>query len=354
MNKLLHQPKNWDEYVGHDMQRSWFRNAIRSHRLATTFLLVGPEGIGKRTFARLIAKTMLCTESAPESFAPCCRCEACAQIDASTHPDLLEIARRPDKTGLVMEQLVGEGEMRMREGLCYELRMRPYSGKRKIAIIDDADTINEEGANAMLKTLEEPPVGALIFLISASVQRQLPTIRSRSQMARFQPLADSELAQLIVRQGLVQNLEHAKQLASNANGSLATISHLTDEELGAFRNELYHHLMQRPLDFPKLAKAVLGNMESVGTEGQLRRERLKIILDFALQLYRSALRAKWNRSNQPQSSAASYGHLDTLEEEAFVLAVKRCLEAREHLDRMVTPASLIESWAADLAVISRA
>jgi len=346
---------DWNSYLGHERQRSWFRNAIRNNRLASTFLMVGPDGIGKRTFARLIAKTMLCTGSDPSDFAPCCRCEACAQIDASTHPDLIEIARRPDKTGLVMEQLVGEGERRMREGLCYELRMKPYSGRRKIAIVDDADTIAEEGANSLLKTLEEPPPGSLIFLISTSAQRQLPTIRSRCQMARFQPLTATDLSQLILRHGLATDEQSALTLAAQAGGSMATVANWTDEELKTFRAELFQQLIQRPLDFNKLAKAVQGNMESVGAESQPRRERLKIILDFALQFYRSGMVSKLNAPSGMHNRTASldrYGHLSTLPSDSFVSAIKRCIEAREHLDRMVSPASLIEAWAADLAVIS--
>ncbi len=348
---------DWNSYLGHERQRTWFRNAIQSNRLASTFLMVGPDGIGKRTFARLIAKTMLCTGSEPSAFAPCCRCEACAQIDASTHPDLIEIARRPDKTGLIMEQLVGEGDRRMREGLCYELRMKPYSGRRKIAIVDDADTIAEEGANSLLKTLEEPPPGSLIFLISTSVQRQLPTIRSRCQLARFQPLSAEHLAQLILRHGLVESPQAALGLASQAGGSMSTVANWTNEELNAFRSELIYQLLQRPLDFTKLSKAVQGNMESVGTESQPRRERLKVLLDFALQFYRSGMVAcVGNDSLAEQRSVAleAYGHLGSLPSDSFVLAIKRCIEAREHLDRMVGPASLIEAWAADLAVISRA
>ncbi|MEQ1826556.1 MAG: hypothetical protein ABL921_11450 [Pirellula sp.] len=352
MNATYVSPKDWNGLLGHHQQLVWFRNAVRSNRLASTFLMAGPDGIGKRTFARLVAKTMLCTGSEPADFAPCCACEACAQIDASTHPDLLEVARRPEKTGLLMEQLVGEGELRMREGLCYELRMRPYSGRRKIAIIDDADTINEEGANCLLKTLEEPPAGSLIFLISASIQRQLPTIRSRCQLTRFQPLSESDLSQLIVRQGISNDPAHAQRLAEQANGSIASIANLANEELSQFRDELFQHLVQSPMDFAKLAKAVQGHMESVGTESQPRRERLKIILDFAMQFYRSAMRAKLGMGLVPSTNA--FGRLMDLGDESFVLAIRRCIEAREHLDRMVSPASLIEAWAADLAVISHA
>jgi DNA polymerase III subunit delta' len=346
---------DWNSYIGHQRQRTWFRNAVQNNRLASTFLMVGVDGIGKRTFARLIAKTMLCTGNDPSAFAPCSRCEACAQIDASSHPDLIEIARRPDKTGLVMEQLVGEGERRMREGLCYELRMKPYSGRRKIAIVDDADTIAEEGANSLLKTLEEPPPGSLVFLISNSVQRQLPTIRSRCQMARFQPLGVEDLSLLILRHGHAQNREEALELAAQSGGSMSNVSNWTNQELKAFRVELFHQLIQRPLDFTKLAKAVQANMDSVGTETQSKRERLKVVFDFALQFYRSAMGSQLNSQSSRGIGAIEmeqYGHLSSLQTESFVLAIQRCIDAREHLDRMVSPAALIESWAADLAVIS--
>jgi hypothetical protein len=98
-------------------------------------------------------------------------------------------------------------------------------------------------------------------------------------------------------------------------------------------------------------------MESVGTDSQPRRERLKVILDFALQFYRSGMEAKLNAGDDSSSrtvQVSQFGHLISLHSDAFVSAIQRCMEAREHLDRMVSPASLIEAWAADLAVISRA
>jgi DNA polymerase III subunit delta' len=356
------QSLDWKSIVGHERQREWFRNAIRHDRLASTFLMVGPEGIGKRTFCRMLAKTCFCTNSQPVEFAPCGRCEACAQVDASTHPDLIEIARRPDKTGLVLEQLVGEADNRMREGLCYELRMRPHSGRRKIAIIDDADSINEEGANSLLKTLEEPPPGSLIFLISTSAQRQLPTIRSRCQLTRFQPLSTPDLAELILRHGIVDSPSDAQSLAKSAEGSMAKVAHWTNEELIEFRKELFHQLVQRPLEFAKLAKAIQGNVDACGSDNQLKRERLKIILDFAMNFYRTGMLASI-AAHDATDASVQRRHQQTLEQlggfaglpaESYGAAIHRCLQAREHLDRMVGQASLIEAWAADLAIISRA
>ena len=98
-------------------------------------------------------------------------------------------------------------------------------------------------------------------------------------------------------------------------------------------------------------------MESVGVDSQPRRERLKVILDFALQFYRSGMESQLNVQSANANIAtakAQYGHLISLGSDSFVSAIKRCMEAREHLDRMVSPASLIEAWAADLAVISHA
>ena len=176
-------------------------------------------------------------------------------------------------------------------------------------------------------------------------------------MTRFQPLSAEHLSQLILRHEIVESQAEAMNLASQADGSMATVANWTNDELKTFRHELIQHLVQRPLDFTKLAKAVQGNMESVGSDSQPRRERLKVILDFALQFYRTAMRSGvQSLANGPERDSAvnRYGHLASLGNDAFVAAIRRCIDAREHLDRMVSPASLIEAWAADLAVICRA
>ncbi len=73
----------------------------------------------------------------------------------------------------------------MREGLCHDIALKPFMGGRKVAIIDDADDLNEEGANCLLKTLEEPPPHSVLILIGTSAERQLPTIRSRARRFVF-------------------------------------------------------------------------------------------------------------------------------------------------------------------------
>jgi len=352
---------DWGTFVGHHRQRGWFANAIRQERLASTFLMVGPSGIGKRTFARLVAKSLLCTKYQPTQFKTCGECETCVQIEAGSHPDLIEIKREKDKSNLSMEQLVGSDESRMREGLCYEIRMRPYSGRRKIAIVDDVDTLAVEGANSLLKTLEEPPAGSLIFLIGTSEQRQLRTIRSRSQIVRFSPLAEDELALLIQRHGLADNLTDALRLAQQSHGSLQLAAQVRDECMSEFRLLLIESLDSRPIDFPRLSKSITAHLDSVAAEGQARRDQLKWVLDIAIDLYRESMRHRLGIASAldkaihpPSTENASIGNLTQLDPEILSSLIQRTQQAREQVDRNVSPAALVEAWVTEVTGMSRA
>ncbi len=94
--------------------------------------------------------------------------------------------------------------------------LETLSGKRKIAILDDADALAVEGANALLKTLEEPPPDSLLILMSVSLQKQLPTIRSRCQIVRFSAAITEQLAQLIVMEGIADSPSKRSRLRDSA------------------------------------------------------------------------------------------------------------------------------------------
>ena len=206
--------------------------------MASTFLFVGPPGIGKRTFALQLAQGLLCDTVPPERFEPCGHCPACIQVAAGTHPDVEVVARPPDKSFIPLALLIGEDERRMREGLCYNISLKPFSGKRRIAIIDDADFLNQEGANCLLKTLEEPPPGAVLILLSASEQRQLPTIRSRSQVIRFRPLATSEVESILLSNGLIESPDEAARAAARSEGSVERALLASDAAMSEYQAEL--------------------------------------------------------------------------------------------------------------------
>ncbi|MCC6510044.1 MAG: AAA family ATPase, partial [Pirellulaceae bacterium] len=95
----------WSDLIGHQRQKLWFDRAMARGRLANTFLFLGPDGVGKRTFAHLLAKSLLCHNSPGDQLLPCGACEDCAQVNAMTHPDLIEVSKPADKANLPLEAI---------------------------------------------------------------------------------------------------------------------------------------------------------------------------------------------------------------------------------------------------------
>ena len=257
----------WQGIEGHDRVVEQFRSALAQGRLASSFLFVGPAGVGKRTFALKLAQSMLCSNCDEAALAPCGACPSCTQALAGTHPDLAVVAKPEGKAFIPIDLLVGDIEHRRREGLCHDISLKPSLGRRKVAIIDDADYLNAEGANALLKTLEEPPPRSVLILIGVTPARQLPTIRSRCQLVRFHPLSPETVAGLLVSKSLVTDPDRARMLAEHSGGSVQGALALAVPELWNFRNVLYEQLAESPLDGPRLARAVAAFVDEAGATG---------------------------------------------------------------------------------------
>lgn len=352
-------PQSWTDLLGHERPKKWFDIALKQNRLASTFLFVGKDGIGKRTFAKLLAKSLFCNNSDRTSLHFCGHCEACVQVDASTHPDLIEIGKPEDRATIPVELLIGPPEARMREGLCHDIRLKAFYGGRKVAILDDADTLQEEGANCLLKTLEEPPPGSVLILIGTSEQKQLPTIRSRCQIVRFRELTRPQVDTILQRILPQVPPEEIRDLASCADGSISQALLLKDPELRQFRLQLYDRLAKCPLDFMELSKAVSGLADAAGKDvGAIKRERMKIVFEFGEQFYRQllvALEGKRLGSDDLLHTKAEAAARDYRGGRHGALACwQRCLTAAEDVDRFINQTTLIEAWAADLAKFSKA
>lgn len=332
-------PSAAHELIGHQRQRQWFRNAIRSGRLASTFLFIGPEGIGKRTFALELAKTLLCERSTAADFDPCHECPACLQVAAGTHPDVLQVRKPPDRSFIPIELLVGPREARMREGLCHDIRLRPMSGERRIAILDDADVLNPEGANSLLKTLEEPPPRAIIILLGTSLQRQLPTIRSRCQIVRFDvPEFEDAIRILQMHPAAEEMCDQAiGEALGAAEGDLARAVILLSDETREFRQSLSEALDEDPPAALPLARLISGFVEAAGADAPPRRERMRQVSTLAAEHFRRRLR-----------SAATAGPVTEAAIAEDLYRLNRCLDARHQIDRNANQATLIEAWVDDL------
>src|SRR5262245_18642941 len=279
----------WQTIRGHDRVIEKFRRALSKGRLASTFLFVGPPGIGKRTFALKLAQGLLCERVPEEQLDPCGECPSCHQVTSLNHPDVEVIKKPAEKAFIPLELLIGDAEHRMREGLCYNIALKPYSGRRKVAIVDDADYLNKEGANCLLKTLEEPPPKSLLILIGTSEQRQLPTIRSRCQIVLFQPLAEGDVGELLVQRGLCPDPALALRAAAHSGGSLALAQLWCDERMNEFRGQLMGVLRHSEFDAPAAAKLIGQFADDAGKETALKRERLRLAVSLAEEFYRALL-----------------------------------------------------------------
>ena len=249
---------------GHGAITEQFRRAISKGRLGSTYLFVGPPGVGKRTFAMWLAQSLLCPSRADERLDPCGECPSCQQVAAGSHPDLELVSKPNDKAFIPVELFIGDREHRMREGLCHDISLKPFCGGRKIAIIDDADYLNEEGANCLLKTLEEPPPASLIVLIGTSEQRQLPTIRSRCQVIRFAALSGEDVAQLLVETGVTQDPQEAERWAQLGAGSIRRAMDLSAPEFTDFREQLLRQFAGSPRSLLGMALEVNAFVEQAG------------------------------------------------------------------------------------------
>jgi DNA polymerase-3 subunit delta' len=325
---------SWAHVIGHDAWVSAFRDVVRRNRLAHAYLFVGPPGVGKRTFAIEFAKALLCEQSSPDlPLTACDRCAACLLVDARTHPDLFVVGKPEDKNELPI------GVMRE---LCDSFRMKSARGLGKVAVLDDADDMNDEAANCFLKTLEEPPPRSIFILIGTSLERQLPTIRSRCHTVRFAPLAPETVRQLLEKSEL-QDKKLIPALVRLAEGSPGTALALADPSLWEFRNRLLAGLAASRVDTLGLGKAFDEFVQEAGKEPVLQRERAALMIRLLLAGLRDALRL---RLGEPAPAAEEAQLLQPLARRAdpdkLLRLIDRALEAEIQLDRYLQVVLVLE------------
>ena len=187
--------------VGHAAAQAAFLAAVQSGALHHAWLLAGPEGVGKATFARAAALRLLAAASGGPALPPGLSVPddhpIRSLVEAGSHPDL-RILTRLTKTGDTGAEITARSiTIDQVRSLLPMFATTPSLGNRRVVIIDAIDDLERAGANALLKSLEEPPAGTMFLLVSHAPGRLLPTIRSRCRTLRFPVLAEDEVRRVL-------------------------------------------------------------------------------------------------------------------------------------------------------------
>lgn len=230
-----------ERLIGNAQLKEFIRRIMTAQRLPGALLFAGPGGVGKKQFALEIAKSFLCAGT--KVFGSCNECGICKRAAQFTFPrsekrddyDRVFFSGHADVGQVIpFGRSIGVGAIRELER---EANFRPYEGQARFFIIDDADKMNLSAANALLKTLEEPPFTTHIFLITSRYDSLLPTIVSRCQVMRFQPIAEAEIENYLLKTKEFAP-EDAAVAARISGGSLGRALQMNGEDFRRHREAM--------------------------------------------------------------------------------------------------------------------
>lgn len=179
---------NYSDIIGHEDIVKHFKNSIELGKVSHAYILNGEKGSGKRTMAAVVAKSLQCEEGGPD---PCGKCHSCIQAESNNQPDIIWV--KHEKPNLITVDEV-------REQIVNDVDLKPYSSRYKIYIVPDAQLMNPQAQNALLKTLEEPPEYAVILLLANGIGKFLPTVLSRCLILNFKPVEPLQVVEYLTNQ----------------------------------------------------------------------------------------------------------------------------------------------------------
>ncbi len=199
----------FENIIGNEKIKQTFLDALNSGNISHSYLFVGKAGIGKKQFAKEIAKKVMCLGDE--------KCESCQKFNANSNPDFQIID--PDGKSIKIEQI---------RNMQSKILEKPIISSKKVYIIDNSELMSEESQNCLLKTLEEPPEYAMIILISSNENRIIQTIKSRCIIVRFEDLTNEEISKYLNTQDI--------DIIKLCDGSLEKADHIQEKK------EIYYKL----------------------------------------------------------------------------------------------------------------
>lgn len=247
------------DVIGHDKIKQKLDKILSTNSISHAYLFCGKEGIGKKTLAVKFAKSAMCHKS--EGFAFCDECESCFTFDNGSDFKIIV----PTKNVIKVDEI--------RE-FCGELFLKPTKALRKVFIIDDAECMNEQAQNALLKVLEEPPLYATIILVTSNKEKLLNTIKSRVVEINFDSLSHDEIRKILDK----NNMQYTDEAITYSNGSYKKALDFINDDFFEIAKDVAKLLDSR--DF----LAVNRKFEEIKNDKNLK-SNITVILEKTMQIF---------------------------------------------------------------------
>ncbi len=295
----------FQDVIGHKQLIEHLQSAIAMGKVSHAYILDGEKGAGKNLLASIFAAALQCEAGGIE---PCGVCASCKQAEGLNHPDIIRITHEKPNTISVDD---------IRQQLCGDIMIKPYKGPYKIYIVDEAEKLNVQAQNALLKTIEEPPAYAVILLLTTNAESFLPTILSRCVTLHLKPVKDSKVRKYLMEQVKIPDYETDICVAF-AQGNVGKAKRLAvSEEFGQMKEHAIHLVKYiQEMEISEL----INSMHKI-TEFKTD---ISDYLDLLMVWYRDVLlyKATWNPSSivfsdeihtlRKMSSRSSYEGIETI------------------------------------------
>ena len=269
----------FSDILAQDHITDHFRKTIASNHLSHAYIFTGQDGVGKTLLAKEFSKAIFCSEKEDDS---CNLCHNCVRIENNHHPDIHWIEIEEKAKFLKIDNI---------RDLQHSVKLSPVESNYKIFIIKEADRMNEEASNCLLKTLEEPPTSTIIILIANSLTPVKETIRSRCQIIRFHPIPAHIIEDQLVKR-FNTDTGKVRWISRFCSGSLGSAFELLEDNFYEKNTDIIDRISVSGIDNLLLAEEFIDTYLSSSDTLEEKRQSLKRILNCILQFYRDLLVVK--------------------------------------------------------------
>ena len=279
---------SFKDIKGQDNAIEFLKSSIRNGKVSHAYVFIGPAGVGKKSTAINFAKALNCLSLKDEE--PCGLCVQCKKIGSGNHPDVLTFSPPKEDSSFSIDSI---------RAITRDIGLRPYEGRKKVYVLEGADSMKHAAQNALLKTLEEPPSDSVLILLSENINALLSTIQSRSKRVRFFPLVPEVIEKILVDNYKLDK-DKARLLSRLSSGELDKALKYNDEDF----------FKKRKCIIDGLKDGVLLDSDLEG----LSKSELRLALDIMLTWYRDILITK--AGVDAPSALVNVDRLDLIRDEA--------------------------------------